>query len=80
MITTNGTVKKGRLVLEGPLDLPDGSRVKVQVNLVNEEDDDPLLWLANNAMDLGLTDGAAEHDHYIYGSPKRKRGKKGKRN
>jgi len=25
------------------------------------------------AIDLGITDGAEQHDHYIYGTPKRQR-------
>ncbi|NCO42644.1 MAG: hypothetical protein COZ06_36855 [Armatimonadetes bacterium CG_4_10_14_3_um_filter_66_18] len=32
---------------------------------------DPLLSLP--AIDLGITDGAEQHDHYIYGTPKRQR-------
>jgi hypothetical protein len=32
---------------------------------------DPLLWLAYHAIESDRTDGADEHDHYIYGCPKR---------
>jgi hypothetical protein len=33
---------------------------------------DPLLWLAYHAVDTGIPDLADQHDHYIYGTPKRK--------
>jgi hypothetical protein len=41
--------------------------------LVTEEEakTHPLLWLARHAIASDRTDGADEHDHYIYGSPKR---------
>jgi len=33
--------------------------------------DNPLLAIIENAISGGHLDGAAEHDHYIYGTPKR---------
>lgn len=30
-----------------------------------------LLWIADNAQDLGIEDLAEQHDHYLYGLPKR---------
>lgn len=68
MTVCEAVVQKGQLVLPSPLPLPDGTRVTVRVE---PADDDPLLFLAKNAVDLGITDFADEHDHYIYGSPKR---------
>lgn len=61
-------VQKGQLIMPSPLALPDGARVTIHIESAEE---DPLLFLAKNAMDLGITDFANEHDHYIYDSPKR---------
>jgi hypothetical protein len=72
-------VKKGKLVLQAPLPLADGTEVQIHVKLKNSKpsvkktDVDPLLWAAEHAVDTGLTDMADEHDHYIYGTPKRKK-------
>jgi hypothetical protein len=39
-------------------------------------DDDPILalmdWAAQNPPDAGPVDAAEEHDHYLYGAPKRR--------
>jgi hypothetical protein len=80
-------VEDGKLVLPAPLPYANGTKVSVQVEPIvpvvptvngipnppaeEEEEEDALLWLARNAIDTGITDGADEHDHYIYGSPKR---------
>lgn len=81
MTTRVAVVKKGQLVLKKPLRLPDGTQVKVHIEKQNgqaakkkskaEDETDPLLWAAEHAIDTGIPDLAAEHDHYIYGSPKR---------
>ena len=60
-------VRKGQLVLKTPLSLPDGTPVRVRV----EAEQDPLLFIADHAVDTGIPDLAEEHDHYIYGTPKR---------
>ena len=70
MIEVSAVVKRGKLVLESPMPFPDGMRVRVMV--AAETSEDPLLWLIENAVDTGITDLADEHDHYIYGTPKRK--------
>lgn len=52
-----GTVMNGNLPVNKPAD---------------ELDDDPLMKLiAECAMDTGIGDLAHEHDHYLYGTPKR---------
>lgn len=33
-------------------------------------EDDPAFDLASLAVDTGISDFAAEHDHYLYGTPK----------
>jgi len=70
MIATKATVRQGKLVLDEPLALADGSCVEVKV-MPPKRRKDPLLWLAEHAIDSGISDGAAEHDYYIYGTPKR---------
>ena len=66
----DGTV----FVPEDPVGLPPNASVRLL--LVSESDDDrPLLELARVAAqfpdDPNLpADGAAEHDHYLYGTPK----------
>ena len=63
------------LVPEEPVNLPQGRTLRIQV----EESDGPLpglAALADWAESLphdphSPTDGAAQHDHYLYGTPKR---------
>jgi hypothetical protein len=66
-----GTVKNGVIVLDEEEKLPEGTRVEVTVK---EEEKKPtllgLLKLAGTLDDLP-PDFAAEHDHYIHGTPKR---------
>lgn len=66
MTVRDAVTKGGQLVLDVPLPFPDGTRVKIQV----ETEEDPLLFLAKNAVSTGITDLADQHDHYIYGTPK----------
>ena len=61
-------VENGQLVLQEPIQLPDGTRVKVRVEQPGES---ALLDIARSAVDMGAQDSAEQHDHYIYGSPKR---------
>ncbi len=71
------------LRLKEPLSLPDGSQVDVTV-VSHEEDDsersqgmEERSWdaltqlLAECAIDTGVSDLASQHDHYLYGIPKR---------
>ncbi|MFV1969173.1 MAG: hypothetical protein ACC628_27445 [Pirellulaceae bacterium] len=67
MTLLKAVVQKGQIVLKHPLALPDGTPVKVQVEA---SADNPLLEVAGQAVDMGVADGAEEHDHYIYGTPK----------
>jgi hypothetical protein len=68
MTVRDAVVKGGQLVLEAPLSLPDGTRVKVRLE---SADTDPLLFLAEHAVDTEITDRAEQHDHYVYGTQKR---------
>jgi hypothetical protein len=67
-----GHVVGGVVVLDGNMDLPDGTRVRI-VPVVTEEPQTladrfhNIIGKANSLPD----DMAAQHDHYIHGSPKR---------
>ena len=67
-----GTFKNGVIVPDVPLSVPDGTRVQVVVP--QDQEGAPTL---TNLLDLagcvkGLPpDFAAQHDHYLYGTPKK---------
>lgn len=75
-----GRVKNGVVVLDPPSTLPEG--VEVRVEIVPATTEGPLLdeqgqTLGQKLMKyagraVGLSDdAAAQHDHYLYGTPKR---------
>ena len=73
-----GTVHDGAILLDGSAKLPEGARVEIEVKTVKEatpaEDESQptllnLLKLAGIAKGLP-EDFAAQHDHYIHGTPK----------
>ena len=67
-----GHVKSGQIVLDEPVELEEGTAV--QVELLTEQ---PRKTLAERFKNIigkakGLPDDLAEnHDHYLYGTPKR---------
>lgn len=65
-----GKAKDGKIELDPSVRLPEGATVKI--DLVRADEPDPADDLAAEAVDMGVEDGALQHDHYIYGSPKRK--------
>lgn len=73
-----GKVKNGRIELDPAAKLPEGTTVRVEPvengapkpNGVPPTEDLGYR-LAELAMDFGADDVAREHDHYIYGTPKR---------
>ncbi len=71
-----GTFKNGTIVLDEPPSLPDGERVEVELKPLAhaQATEKPtlagLLKFAGALSDLPA-DFAAEHDHYIHGTPKR---------
>jgi predicted DNA-binding antitoxin AbrB/MazE fold protein len=69
-MTIEAVVRNGVRVPKAPLSLAEGQDVKVQIETETDEEV-PLLWLAARAADTGFTDFAEQHDHYIYGTPKR---------
>lgn len=80
-VTVEGVVKNGVVVPDTPINAPDGTRVKVCLPDVpaakSETPKEPmsdlacvLLKHAGTLADLP-EDAAAQHDHYLYGTPKR---------
>lgn len=63
------TYENGVLKPIEPLLLPEGAKVSVTI-APSEEDFDPLESVIGIG-DSGRVDGANQHDHYIYGTPKR---------
>jgi hypothetical protein len=72
-MSLEGTVINGTIVLDGGQRLPEGSRVQVALKEMPKAASplgEALLKLAGTA--LGLPDDmAAQHDHYLHGTPKR---------
>jgi predicted DNA-binding antitoxin AbrB/MazE fold protein len=75
--------EQGVLRLKEPLSLPDGAQVDVTVVSHEEENGErsqgmeDRSWdalsqlLTECAIDTGVPDLASQHDHYLYGIPKR---------
>ena len=72
-MTYRGTVKDGVIVLDEPVRLPNGAAVRVEV----EPTPELLASLRKGLTDLAGTapglppDMAAQHDHYIHGTPRK---------
>ena len=63
-----------RVKLLEPVDLPADTPLEIIVKkkpLGRKRSRDGWDSLGNNAIDLGVSDLAEQHDHYLYGSPKR---------
>ncbi|HEX7378691.1 MAG TPA: hypothetical protein VF278_16340 [Pirellulales bacterium] len=67
------------LIPDGPVDLPIGCVLEVRASPLTAADprDFPLRRLADVLSQFpdnpdSPADGAAQHDHYLYGTPKRK--------
>src|SRR3954452_7724266 len=73
-MTLTGIVSNGVVILDPGQTLPEGTRVKVSVNEEAVQAASPLgaalLRHAGKAQGL-REDLAAQHDHYLYGTPKR---------
>ena len=67
-----GTIKNGPIVLDQPPSLPDGERVEVELKAIAQSQPTfiDLLEFAGCMPDMPA-DFAAQHDHYIHGTPKR---------
>jgi predicted DNA-binding antitoxin AbrB/MazE fold protein len=68
-VTIDAVIHNGQLQLKEPVSLAEGTPVRVAITPV-DEDYDPLDAVIGIG-DSGRTDGAEQHDHYIYGTPKK---------
>jgi predicted DNA-binding antitoxin AbrB/MazE fold protein len=64
--TIKATYIQGVFKPEGPIALAEGAQVELTLTIPSE-DDDPLAGLIG-IFSTGRTDGAANHDKYIYGN------------
>jgi hypothetical protein len=69
-MTYKGHIENGAVVLDEPVQLPEGSRVIIQSAEATASLRELLGDVAGRGKDLP-DDGSVQHDHYIYGSPKR---------
>jgi hypothetical protein len=73
----DGTITNGTIVLENGAQIPEGTRVKVIVPTESPAappaDEPTMKWMLKYAgKAVGLpADMAAQHDHYLHGTPKR---------
>ena len=77
MLELTGTVCNGSVVLDDGATLPEGSKVTVTVeaSVPDVAEPTPAIWsslleLAGTIHDLP-EDASEQHDHYLYGTPKR---------
>ncbi len=72
-MTLEGTVINGTIHFDEPAQLPEGARVEVRIKDESASTGPTLtslLKIAGTAKTLP-PDFAAQHDHYIHGTPKR---------
>jgi len=72
-MTLPGTVVNGTIILDVPVAFADGTRVEVEIKVPGKAASplgEALLKLAGTAVGLPA-DLAEQHDHYLYGTPKR---------
>jgi predicted DNA-binding antitoxin AbrB/MazE fold protein len=62
MKTIEAVVQNGQIKVKRRLKLPDGTRLRVQFELVDEED--PLIFMAKHAVATGIPDLAERHNEY----------------
>jgi hypothetical protein len=70
-----GIIEDGRLKLSDGSTLPEGTRVRVEVTQSKtstpKRSSDPITTIKDIAVRTGIPDLADQHDHYLYGLPKR---------
>jgi hypothetical protein len=73
-MTYRGHIKGGVVVLDEPVDLPEGTEVRIEPAIPDEKDleslREGLLKFAGIAKGLP-SDLAKNHDHYLHGLPKK---------
>jgi hypothetical protein len=76
LMTYRGHIKNGQIMLDEPVELPEGGVVNVEIvdNGSKISEGEPTIWakLLELAGTIeGPEDWAKNHDHYIHGTPKR---------
>jgi hypothetical protein len=70
-MTYRGQVKGGVIVPDPGVNLPEGTVVSIApLPFRPEQADDPMFRMGDLAAETGVTDLAANVDHYLYGHPK----------
>jgi predicted DNA-binding antitoxin AbrB/MazE fold protein len=74
-MVVHGTYKNGNVQLDEKVDLTEGQRVTVELRECPVQEGEPTVWqklleLSGMIKD-GPTDASRNHDHYLYGAPKR---------
>ena len=69
---------KNTLLIEEPLELPPNTKVKIIVEVTEEKSSEShetspgvFGFILSQSQHLGISDWAENHDHYLYGVPKR---------
>lgn len=76
IVTYRGHIKNGVIVIDEPVELPEGAEVRVEVSAPSTTPDDNgetlgQMLLRHAGVAEGLpSDLARNHDHYIHGTPK----------
>lgn len=75
-MSLDGHVENGRIVLDQPAELPEGAKVRVEVLPTTPAATAGTSLLERlgdvvGALDDLPTDLAENHDHYLYGTPKK---------
>jgi len=70
-----GHVENGQIIFDEPATLPEGAKVRVELLPTKSEAEIPTLYerlMPIIGIAQGLPEDAAmNHDHYLYGAPKR---------
>lgn len=71
-MTYNGHIKNGAIVLDEPVQLPEGASVRIELALeIQAEESLSKMLLRHAGCVEGLPPDLAEnHDHYIHGTPR----------
>lgn len=71
----HGTFRGGVVVPDEKVELPEGQRVRMDVEVPEPPEGEPAVWQEllklSGTIKSGRRDESVNHDHYIYGAPKR---------
>ena len=74
-MSITGIIENGSIKLPPDMHVPDGTKVEITLleeTVAEPKPDGTLAWMLKYAgLIEGPEDFAAEHDHYIHGTPKR---------